>query len=349
MGLSAFPIARTPFILGCPESLPPTEQALAATGTTARRILAALNALPHPCSLQHYLDTLRVLMTQLPDASAGEMINDPRESLENRENDVAFGIERHQGDCAILLIAATLNAVHQAGELIARNGTSLAHAEWNTMISTAHAILRLIATPRAIPETHLPLQPAPSKMEDDAQDPLRRWVRGHLLFMVQCQGMSLSTQLLINAAHSEDIELACAQAHQLIHLMNISRITLEFATDLNQQQYLSQIRPTLMPPLAPPKMSGINWRDHVVMIRLMRQSTPAWHFVEQAEPELAARMRSVLAEVYTAHRAVCEKFVGEENTSLLAKENATTSAGQVLEGLKNSRLKLLKTKNFYDA
>ncbi|MNT92349.1 hypothetical protein D3C72_2336140 [compost metagenome] len=80
------------------------------------------------------------------------------------------------------------------------------------------------------------------------------------------------------------------------------------------------------------------------MIRLMRHSTEAWNFIEQTYPQLAERMRTMLAQVYSAHRVVCEKFVGEENTSLFAKENATNTAGQVLENLKKSRLKYLKTK-----
>lgn len=340
-----FPIARAPFILGCPESLPESEQALAGSAAIASRILASLDKLPQPRSLQHYLDRLQELMARLPSASEGLMTDDQRETQENRDNDVAFGIERHQGDCVALMINATLEAVIQVGELAERNGTSLSHSEWNDMMATAEAILQGIATPRAIPEASILFQPAKAKAGEDSQDPLQRWVRGHLLFMVLCQGMNLSTQLLIGAARNQDLELACAQANKLIQLMDISRITLEFAADLSSQQYLSQIRPTLMPPIAPPKMSGINWRDHVVMIRLMRQSTPAWHFIEQAKPALAQRMRSVLAEVYAAHRGVCEKFVGEENTSLLAKENTTTAAGQVLEGLKMSRLKLLKTNN----
>lgn len=341
-----FPIARAPFILGCPESLPATEQKLAMVTATAHQILACLNAQPQPRSLKHYLGTLREVMAQLPSASDGLMVDDPRENQENRDNDVAFGIERHQGNSVALMINATLDAAIQAGELVERNGTSLDHAEWNEMMAAVEVILQTIANPRVMPEASVPFQVPKNKMEEDSQDPLRRWVRGHLLFMVLCQGMSLSTHLLITAARDEDLELACAQANRLIQLMNISRITLEFATDLSQQQYLSQIRPTLMPPVAPPKMSGINWRDHVVMIRLMRQSTPAWNFVEQAHPQLAERMRNVLAEVYTAHRGVCEKFVGEENTSLLSKENATTAAGQVLEGLKASRLKHFKTKSY---
>lgn len=345
MELLGFPIARTPFVLGCPESLPITEQELVKVAATARQVLAYLNSRPRARSLKQYLVTLRELMAQLPLVSEGLMTDDPRESQENRDNDTAFGIERHKGDSVALMINATFDAVIQTGELVERNGTSLDHAQWRDMMGAVEVILQTIATPRVMPETSVPFHVPKSKIAADCQDPLRRWARGHLLFMVLCQGMSLATHLLIAAARDEDLELACTQANRLIQLMNISRITLEFATDLTPPQYLNQIRPTLMPPVAPPKMSGINWRDHVVMIRLMRQSTPAWNFIEQSHPQLAERMRDVLAKVYTAHRGVCEKFVGEENTSLLAKENATTAAGQVLEGLKSSRLKHFKTQS----
>jgi hypothetical protein len=340
----AFPIAHAPFILGCPENLPTTERELAPSAPMARQVLENLEACPQPKNLEQYLGTLREVMAQLACAATGLMINDPRENQENRDNDFAFGIERHQGDSVALMVNAALNAAIQSGELVQRSGTSLDHSEWSDMMSAAQVILQTIASPRLMPEYRVMFQAPKSKVEEDDQDPLRRWVRGHLLFMVLCQGISLCTNLLISAAHDKDLELACAQANRLIQLMNISRITLEFATDLNSQQYVSQIRPTLMPPIAPPKMSGINWRDHVVMIRSMRQSTEAWNFIEQTYPQLAERMRTILAQVYSAHRGVCEKFVGEENTSLLATENATYTAGQVLENLKKSRLKYIKTK-----
>lgn len=340
----AFPIAHAPFILGCPENLPTTERELAPCAVMARQILECLEAGPQPQNLEQYLATLRDVMAHLPDASTGLMTDDPRENQENRDNDLAFGIERHQGDTVALMIKATLEAAIQTGELVQRSGTSLDHSEWSDMMSVVQTILLAIASPRLLPESRVLFRAPKSKVEEDDQDPLRRWVRGHLLFMALCQAMNLCTNLLITAARDKDLELACAQAHRLIQLMNISRITLEFSTDLNSQQYVSQIRPTLMPPIAPPKMSGINWRDHVVMIRSMRQSTEAWSFIEQTHPHLAERMRTTLAQVYSAHRGVCEKFVGEENTSLLAKENATNTAGQVLENLKKSRLKYLRTK-----
>ncbi|MFP3497037.1 hypothetical protein SB759_22670 [Pseudomonas sp. SIMBA_059] len=340
----AFPIADAPFILGCPEDLPTTERELAPSAAMARQIQEYLEAGQQPQNLEQYLGTLREVMAHLPSASTGLMTDDPRENQENRDNDFAFGIERHQGDTIALMVKATLNAAIQTGELVQRSGTSLDHSEWSDMMSVVQTILQTIASPRLMPESRVMFQAPKNKVEEDEQDPLRRWVRGHLLFMALCQAMNLCTNLLITAAQDKDLELACAQANRLIQLMNISRITLEFSTDLNSQQYVSQIRPTLMPPIAPPKMSGINWRDHVVMIRSMRRSTEAWNFIEQTYPHLAERMRATLAQVYSAHRGVCEKFVGEENTSLLATEKATNTAGQVLENLKKSRLKYLKTK-----
>jgi hypothetical protein len=295
----AFPIAHSPFILGCPENLPATELELAPSAAMARQVLEYLEACPQPKSLEQYLSTLREIRAQLPSNSTGLITDDSRESQENRDNDFAFGIERHRGNTVALLVNAVLNAATQTGELVRRSGTSLDHSEWSDMMSGPQVILQAIANARFTSESRVRFQAPKSKVEEDDKDPLRRWVRGHLLFMVLCQGMSLCTNLLISAGQDKDLELACAQANRLIQLMNISRITLEFATDLSSQQYVSQIRPTLMPPIAPPKMSGINWRDHMVMISSMRQSTAAWNFIARTYPQLTERMRTTLAQVYS--------------------------------------------------
>ncbi|MER2472292.1 hypothetical protein [Photorhabdus laumondii] len=339
----SFPVARTPFILGCPEDLPVSEEGLKKARTLANHVLAQLNAAQVWQDTATLIQVLDQLLQQLPSASCGIMTDDPRENQENKDNDEAFNIERHHGECLALLISATLEATVQVCELTEKRGTSLTQEEWSAVTSTVKAILHIIVDPRALPQQHDDLPLPAGFLPEDTADPLRRWVRGHLLFMVLCQGMSLSLNLMITAAKDNDRELAVAQANKTIELMNIAQITLKFATDLSKEQYLEQIRPTLMPPIAPPKMSGINWRDHVVMIRIMRQSTDTWSFIEQTHPETVQRMRSALSDIYTAHRGVCEMFVGESTTSLLARKNATVSAGQVLEGLKQSRLKSLNT------
>ncbi|MDC9605257.1 hypothetical protein WDV76_00545 [Xenorhabdus griffiniae] len=342
MNQSSFPISSNPFILGIPEDLPVDEQGLQSAKMLASQVITQIEAAQAYRSLTTFISTLNSIHQQLPQISDGVAVDDPRESQENRDNDKAFWIERHRGESTALLIKATLEATVQVCELVERWGTNLSQDEWNQVISTVDAILHTIIEPRSMPRAWNASLALPARQEDPNM-PFRRWVRGHLLFMVLCQGMSLSLNLMTRAAQNNDIELAHAQANRIIQLMDISRITLEFATDLNQEQYLSEIRPTLMPPIAPPKMSGINWRDHEVLVRLMRQSTPVWSFIEQTHPKTVERMRSVLTEVYTAHRSVCEKFVGESSSSLLARTKAATPAGQILEGLKKTRMRSLDT------
>ncbi|MDX7990724.1 hypothetical protein [Xenorhabdus littoralis] len=342
MNQSSFPISINPFILGIPEDLPVNEQGLLTAKTLANQVMSQIETAQAYQNLTTFIQTLDKIYRQFPEVSDGMMTDDPRESQENRDNDKSFWIERHKGESASLLIKATLGATVQVSELVERWGTNLSPDEWDQIISTVDAILHTITKPRSMPQIRKYSLALPTRKEEP-DIPFRRWVRGHLLFMVLCQGMSLSLNLMISAAQDNDLELAHAQANRIIQLMDISRITLEFATDLNQEQYLSEIRPTLMPPIAPPKMSGINWRDHEVLIRLMRQSTATWDFIEQTYPKTVERMRSVLTDVYTAHRNVCEKFVGESSSSLLGRKKAATPAGQILEGLKKTRMSSLNT------
>jgi len=102
-------VADVPFLLGRPEDLPvltlPVEDAVA-----VRELLGS-----PPSTIPGYLDSIRAARGSLTAIGTTPVGADPVESEANRDNDIAFGIVRTQGDPVPLLIRAALAA--QTGAL----------------------------------------------------------------------------------------------------------------------------------------------------------------------------------------------------------------------------------------
>ena len=181
--------------------------------------------------------------------------------------------------------------------------------------------------------------PVPAGRREPAQyDALRSWVRGHHLFMVLAQGCAMACSCLGDHAERDDTDGALVAAGVATALMWASRGALKYAGDVAQPEYNAEIRPTLMPPVAPPKMSGLRWRDHEALVRELVGSATGWAWLARRDAVPLAAFRDALDETYDAHRGVCEHFVGGQSPSLLANSSSTRSAVGVLNQFRQIRL-----------
>jgi hypothetical protein len=138
-----------------------------------------------------------------------------------------------------------------------------------------------------------------------------------------------------------DADGALVAATVATRLMWASRGALRYAGDAAQPEYDAEIRPTLMPPVAPPKMSGLRWRDHEALVRALTDSTKGWAWLAERDDAPLAEFRDALGATYDAHRGVCAHFVGERSTSLLANSSSSRSAVSVLDQFRRIRLAAL--------
>jgi hypothetical protein len=159
--------------------------------------------------------------------------------------------------------------------------------------------------------------------------------------MVFAQGCALTLACLRRCAGQDDTPAAAAAATAAIGLMWGSQGALSFAGDLAQDEYVAEIRPTLMPPIAPPKMSGLHWRDHEALVAELAAADDSWRWLAVSRPDLLREFRAALGATYEAHRGVCASFVGDSSPSLLATKGSSRSAVSVLAQFERRRLDLL--------
>lgn len=331
-------VATVPFLLGRPEELPASQrQVRDAVARRAGQVLGRLSTPGARDSLGSLLSAARAIQAELVSTGTGPVGDDPAESEANRDNDLAFGIVRTHGPAAALLVDAGVHALIGILEVAADRGSDLDAPSWQRLLGGFDALFGWFAdpgrapVPAEFPPAGPPAPPAP-------QDALRRWVRGHHVFMVFAQAATTAFRVLQDSAESADPAGAAAAAGATVALMRGCHGALAYAGSANRDQYNEQIRPTLMPPVAPPKMSGLHWRDHEALIVELSRSGPAWKWLEVRRPGLLGEFRQVLAEAYDAHRGVCEHFVGDTAPSLLATQRSSRSAVGVLSQLRRVRL-----------
>lgn len=329
-------VADVPFRLGRPEDLPHRPTGLASARTAAE----ALSHAAARTGTAALLDACRAVRTELA-VTLGEPVGeDPDESEANRANDIAFGIVRTDGPPTAVLVDAALAALSGVLDLAADRGIGLDRRDWTDLVNGFDTVLAWLADPDTVPAR--PSVPAaPEIREVRPDDALRRWVRGHHVFMVFAQGGAMAARSLSQCAGAEDKDGAVVAASIATTLMGSSRAALRFAGDVTNLAYQSEIRPTLMPPVAPPKMSGLRWRDHEALVRQLAAARDGFAWLSRSHPELLQGFRAELETAYLAHRGVCESFVGTESPSLLATSRSGRSAVGVLDQFRELRLQLL--------
>ncbi|SFP29300.1 hypothetical protein SAMN04489713_1135 [Actinomadura madurae] len=330
-------VATVPFRLGRPEDLPGDLAEVAAAGAGTRHAVRLLDdAAWTGC------DTLegaaRAARAALAADHGPRVRDDPRESAANRDNDLAFGIERHGGAALPLMVDAGLAALIGLLEAARRCGTGLPGDDWADLFAGFATVTCWPADPADPPVRPAPGPPRP-RGEALPKDALRKWVRGHHVFMVFAQCGAVALRCLRSAADAGDTAGARSAARTATTMMRASRGALRFAGDSGNDEYVAEIRPTLMPPIAPPKMSGLRWRDHEALIGALAGAGDAWAAL--GDDGLIAGFRDALDGAYAAHRGVCEHFVGDSSPSLLATAGSRRSAVGVLSQFRDKRLGLL--------
>jgi hypothetical protein len=330
-------VATVPFRLGRPEDLPHTTRDIAPHSDHAR-FAAARTA--DPCARADVASLLAAAVrtrAELGEPPGERIRGDRAESEANRDNDIAFGIHRIGGPPLPLLIDAAVAALIGVLEPAAARGSGLDERSWTQMVSGVDHLLDWCADPHTAPRPRpVPVPAARNAPEPD--DALRNWVRGHHLFMVLAQGCAMACACLGDRAAHDDVDGALIAASVATALMWASRGALKYAGDAAQPEYRAEIRPTLMPPVAPPKMSGLRWRDHEALVHELAGSAVGWTWLAERHGAPLTAFRDALGATYDAHRGVCEHFVGGQSPSLLANSTSSRSAVGVLAQFRRIRL-----------
>ncbi|MFZ5526637.1 MAG: siderophore biosynthesis protein [Pseudomonadota bacterium] len=174
-----------------------------------------------------------------------------------------------------------------------------------------------------------------------APAPRTIWKGFHWAFFVNVQGLILSLLRLEQALMAErqedaDIELRCAAA-----LMRASGAAMKLAGGFSPEAYLADVRASMMAPhVQSDDFSGLMSWDHARLIRLWQKLGPRLGELSGELSEAHGDFLDAFVEMIGSHRAVCQRFVGEERSSLRSCESAVV----VLEKVLANRLRIIDPK-----
>jgi hypothetical protein len=190
-------------------------------------------------------------------------------------------------------------------------------------------------------------EPAPSPRpapEMDVERAVRRWLRGHQIFAVLTQGLTLVVQALHRAARHEDRGRVERLLRCLAQLYLASGAALRFTAEFPRAHYEQAIRPSMTEPLAPAGFSGTLSSDHASLVRALMAAKPAFDMAVQRCPQAHALAKQALASMYADHKLICERMAGLDQPSIrsatLTQEQH--SSGALLDRFQERRSQLLR-------
>jgi hypothetical protein len=248
-------------------------------------------------------------------------------------------IVRVSGEPAPIFIRGILQANLILFEEVSQGGTSLAGDKLDGLDRAFAAVLSFLSASASAPARRIG---AWNAAPVEGYDPLRRWVRGHHIFVMLTQGLILSLQDMEGALIEGRADDVVGALELATVLMEGSAIAFQFAADFAPEQYRDTVRPTMMPPLAPEGLSGVLSADHRYLQQVLSRLKPRLKQVQLAEADRYRRFVTAFQQAYDDHIHVCSRFVGSKEPSLLMKSGDDKSAVQQLEHFKRLRMKVFK-------
>jgi hypothetical protein len=268
--------------------------------------------------------------------------DDPTESASNRALDRAFGIVRVRGDGIQLLRYTTMRAYRDLLDEQRQSRTTLPLAAMRDL-HTAFRQLFGVLSGTGPPDRPPSRDPVLGSQHATHGAAMRRWNRGHHVFMALVQGLVIGTSTLSVHLRHQELDPTRDALRFLASLMRGSAVALSFTGDFPYSEYERRIRPTLLPPMAAENLSGLRWRDHEYLIKQFARLRPWLADVDhRVEPELR-EFTDALDSTYDAHKNVCAHFIGTSKKSLLMSPTTHKSAVDVLDSLKHARTRLFET------
>jgi hypothetical protein len=243
-----------------------------------------------------------------------------------------------------ILVYSTLQGFIDLLEEAIAGGVTVSPDDWGRL-RRAFALLFYVlrqgtvdATALDAPLPHMP----PPRARDDQHSALSRWTRGHHMFMVVIQG-------LVSIFNRFEREAECGRSSDAVPwlraatcLMAAAGVALRFTGDFHYSDYDREVRPMLMPPIAPEGLTGQHWRDHEYLIRLLTKMRPLFVSLGDALREPLRQFHDALRVAYESHKAVCATFVGTAQPSLLMAARTGRSAVGTLDHFMRVRLNLVE-------
>lgn len=302
------------------------------------------------------LEVLNKFETYKSKFSFSKIECDTDETKQNRDNDFAFNIIRTIGNGSMenIIIISTYSLVNAYSKMLSnvtKFGSSIHPKYWSILNNAFFMLLNLYTNPNDINfntfnncfkskyDLYFKSVTSSTNKQYDAYD---WWIMGHYIFMVLIQGLIVSLNFFQNYIKNNNKILSIYFLQLSTFLMQASESSLRLTGEFSKEKYNSRVRPTLMPPIAEPEMSGLHWRDHQFLIKnnFKNLKNIFASIKEEFFITCVNKFEQALKNTYEAHQFVCQKFVGKGSLSL----KSTGSAVSTLEKFKLARLNMLNKK-----
>jgi hypothetical protein len=260
------------------------------------------------------------------------------------EHDLFFGAIRVTGNSVETFTYTMLQALRSQLNDALSAGTSLSSCERaqlrGAFWTTFHELWRIgvAGTPFEY-AARARTQGTGIGLDDVKGDPLIRWRLGHQVFFALIQALIVSVGCLEECLKDDpdDIESACRLLEEATVLMIGSGASLRYAGDFTRTHYTDAVRPAMMPPHISAKFSGLQLRDHRILLKLLNRVKPLLASPAPAVDKSYRRLLDAMSTAYDAHIDVCSRFGGDRESSLRTP-GSRVPAVEILERFRDRRV-----------
>ncbi len=167
--------------------------------------------------------------------------------------------------------------------------------------------------------------------------PLELWIQAHWIFFSLIQGLIICCLRFDSEMQAGRLNNAVIELETATVLMSTSSVALNLAGNYSQQIYQNNVRPSM-----PDRFSGFMALDHSFLIMVWKKMHNSFKLLPDFLQAQQQKFILSYRELMNAHKAVCEKFGGAEEGSLLTPHETALAE---LSRLEESRLPLINPAN----
>jgi len=166
------------------------------------------------------------------------------------------------------------------------------------------------------------------------------WKSFHWSFFVNTQGLIICLGRFEQALDKGDLREANVELATAASLLEASSAAMELAGSFSRQDYENVVRPSMLPPeVSDDNFSGLMSWDHSTLIQRWKKLRPKFKNLPLELAETHRNFVSAYQQLAISHRAVCQRFGGDEGGSI---RNDSEIATEVLDRLESNRRSLIK-------
>lgn len=143
------------------------------------------------------------------------------------------------------------------------------------------------------------------------------WKGFHWSFFIQIQGLIICLQRFEANMVSGNVAMAQIELATATDLMLASGAAMELAGSFSRQDYEQQVRPSMVPPaVQSDNFSGLMSWEHAALMQVWKRLQSVFQILPVELQLQHQRFIEAYFSLAASHRAVCQKFGGDEAGSL---------------------------------